>query len=364
MSPTLLRYVAKLYLQYLVAVLLVVLVIFVVADFTDRVKVLASHDWRDVVELYQNKVLVHLHQLGPAAVLLAAGAAVSTLRKRGELTAMKSLAFAPSSLYLPIGICAVAASALLVAFDELVVTKASARVDDITVNRFNSWGDWRFYHSPRRWFRHGDWVLHLRGGDAESGFEDVTLLRLSRTFDLLERIDADRMFSAGGTSWTLSGVIERRFGESGEPFTLANERVVDLGVEASTLRIRRGRPEQMRLEELVEQIAARERVGLPTPKLKLALHSRFAYPLTGLAGALLAIGLALRPGRKGHLTVALVEGLAVAVALWGLLVIGRALVIAERVPPPAAAWAPFALLLASAVGLWLRREGRLGAGGI
>jgi lipopolysaccharide export system permease protein len=96
----------------------------------------------------------------------------------------------------------------------------------------------------------------------------------------------------------------------------------------------------------------------------LALHNRFAYPLTGFAAALLAVGIALRPGRKGHLTVALVEGLTVAVLLWGMMVVGKALTVAGHVPASAAAWAPFTVLVAAALVIWLRREGKLGWSGI
>jgi lipopolysaccharide export system permease protein len=76
--------------------------------------------------------------------------------------------------------------------------------------------------------------------------------------------------------------------------------------------------------------------------------------------ALLAVGLALRPGRRAHLTGALVEGLGISVALWALMVVLRTVVVAQRIPAGPAAWAPAAALAAAAAALWLRREGWLG----
>ncbi len=95
----------------------------------------------------------------------------------------------------------------------------------------------------------------------------------------------------------------------------------------------------------------------------LALHNRYAYPLTGLAGALLALGLGLRPGRKGQLTSAFVEGFAIAVAMWAMMVVGKGLALAGHLPIAAAAWIPCALLAMVAAGLWLKRSGLIGEGG-
>jgi lipopolysaccharide export system permease protein len=117
-----------------------------------------------------------------------------------------------------------------------------------------------------------------------------------------------------------------------------------------------GRPEQMRLSELNEQIRTRTEVGLPTRQFSLGYHNRFAYPFAGLPAALLAVGLALRPNRKGNLTTAMVEGLIVAVTLWGLMVVCRTLVLAERLSPAIAAWAPFVVLAVAAALLWHRLQ--------
>jgi lipopolysaccharide export system permease protein len=76
-----------------------------------------------------------------------------------------------------------------------------------------------------------------------------------------------------------------------------------------------------------------------------------------LPAAMIAVGLALRPGRRGHLTVAIIEGVTVAVVLWGLMVILRTLVTAQHVSAPVAAWAPVVLLSVLAAALWARREG-------
>lgn len=355
---TLQRYVLRSYAQFLVGIFGIVLAIFLVTDFVDRSKAYTGPNVvRDVAELYGYKALVFTHQLGSAILLLAAGACVSALRKRGEITAIGALSFGPSALYVPIGLLALMFSGGLVAFDEYVVTDAAAKVEQITVHRFQRWGDYRFYFFPKQWYRRADRLFYLRGGDADSGFRDVTILTVTPTFQLARRVDAKQMTHLSGTMWRLDGLVDRTFADQGATkLSVADSQEVDLGAGPEGFRVRMGRPEQMRLSELTEQIRTRTEVGLPTRQFSLGFHNRFAYPFAGLPAALLAVGLALRPNRKGNLTTAMIEGLVVAVTLWGLMVVCRTLVLAERMSPVLAAWAPFVVLTIAAALLWRRLQ--------
>ena len=128
----------------------------------------------------------------------------------------------------------------------------------------------------------------------------------------------------------------------------------------------------MRVPVLRQQIRARREVGLSDRIFLLALGNRFAYPLAGVPAALLAVALAMwgfadgdtraRPGMHeaaaaacgASLTGALVEGLAVTMGMWGLMVIARALVNAGRMAPLIAAAVPLVVLaVAVAALLWV-----------
>ncbi|MCE9667199.1 LptF/LptG family permease [Myxococcus stipitatus] len=361
MRLTLFGYVLRDYLRFMLGILGGLVLVFVVVDFVDRAKTYTGEGWvLDAAKLYGYKALMAVQQLGPAALLLAAGTMVSALRKKGEVTAIRALTFGPSALYAPVLAFGLVACSGLVAFDEYVATHAGRRVDEITTQRFNRWGDYRFYYTPKQWFRRGDNVFFLRSGSAQEGFRGVSIFTLSREFKLLRRLDAAEMNSLGGTRWQLRDVVDRAFvGEEGTTVRNLESAEYDLGIEASAFRIRPGRPEQMRVPVLREQIAARREVGLATKQFELALHNRFAYPLAALPAALLGVGLALRSNRRGHLTAAIVEGLLVAVAMWGLMMVCRTLVLTERLSPPVAAWTPPVLLVMAAVALWLHREGYL-----
>jgi lipopolysaccharide export system permease protein len=352
------RYVAREYLKAFAGALFGVTAIYLVVDYVDRAKNYSGPGWPAAAALlYGYKSIAIGYQLAPAALLLAAGIALSGLRRRGEYTALRSLAIGPWGVLLPLAATGLALCAALVLADELLVGAASMRVDEISANRFRYYGEWRTWFGGNRWFHGKRHVYHLRRGDADRGFEDVTLFQISEGFRLAQRIDAGRMTSAGGTTWTLlDGTRRDLAGLSArvEPF---QELTLPLDEGPAAFRVARGRPEQMSFFDVARQIAIRAGVGLPADRYALALHNKLAYPLGGLPGAILAGALTLRRGRRGSLAAALAEGFFVIVAFWALLVVCKAAALAGGMSPAWAAWLPdllFAGAAAAAIQVFAR----------
>lgn len=360
MSWTLVRSIARLYWTTFLGIFLAILVVYVVGDFADRLNAYLNKPLADIAELYWNVLLVITHQLAPAAMLLAAGATVSTIRKRGEWTAMQALGLSRWVIILPVGVMTLVFAVGLVAFDEYVVTTAGPKRDHLMAQKFNRYGDYRFFYVPRQWFRLAGSLVSVRG-DAElegTRLHDVTVYELDQNFHVSRRLDGDVLTHVKGSTWQFDHVTERIFQVDGQsPVAVREAFAVDLkGSTKDTFLVRIGRPEYMRVKDLKAQMNIRARVGLPTERLVLALHNRFAYPATGFAATMLAIALALRPGRRGHLTLALIEGLVVTMTLFGLLLVGKALVLGDHVAPLVAAWGPIVALLCLAGVMWWRSE--------
>ena len=351
MGKTLFGYIARQYMQLLVLIWLGLVLVFLVVDFGDQLKMYLARPVEDVLLMYWNKFLLCISQMCPVAMLLAGGSSITVLAHRSEVKAMLALGASPWVFYAPVGLCALCVALGLCIFDEKVATHAGRMADELQVHRFKRYGNLGVYFIPKQWFHIQDTMFYM--DSQERGvFKNVSIFRLSPSFQMLERIDAESMRHEEGELWQLTEVRFRRFLEDGQIQTHA-EAQTQLRFpksSADSFRIFSGRPEWMTLKTLWTQRQLRAQVGLSTPALSLTLHSRFSTPLMGVLGALLTVVLTQRPGRKGQLTLALTEGVFVSVLLWGSMVIGQTLVVGERIAPALAAWGPVAFLGLLALG--------------
>jgi len=330
-----------------------VLTIFLAVDIVDNAGVFSGPGWLlAALELYANKAAVVAHRIAPAALLLGAAIAVSGLRQTREWTAMRSVGLGPWRVALPVVGAVAAVSLSLVLLHEAWGVRAAQRAEEIQVTRFARGGAyrrWQATQQPKRWFRGADGrhVYHLRGVLPGGGFEPVTVLELSDDFRLLRRIDAGKMEPAEGGAWRLADVEERVFTPEGGSYDKAASREYRFDEPPGSFDLRPGRPSQMTLAVLGRQIEVRERLGQPTVDFAIERANRLAYPLAAVSGALVAVALALRRQRRGHLSSAMLEAVGLSLALWATQGICLGLGLSGRLAPPLAAWLPNLIFLAA-----------------
>ena len=355
---TLFLHIARRALLAFVLALAAVVALFLVVDFAENAGVFRGPGWVGaVLALYANRGAVVAYQTAPAAFLLAAAVTASELRRTREYTAMRALGLGPWRVAAPVLAVALAAAAGLAWMGEAVVVEADARADAIMATRFGRAGSFLRSQERKRWFRGrgGRRIYHLRGAGEGGAYERVTVLEVTQGFRLARRIDAARMEPGPAGEWILSEGAERVFAPDGSVATAPfDRRAFRFDEDPGSFAVRPGRPGQMRRSVLGEQIALRRRLGLPWQDFALEWQNRLAYPLAGIPAGLVALGLALRRERKGHLTAALVEAVAVSLAFWGVQGLCFSLGLGGHLAPLAAAWAPDALFLA--VGLWALRR--------
>ena len=275
---------------------------------------------------------------------------MSGLRQTREWTAMRSAGLGPWRVAVPV-LSAVALVAMaLVVVQEAWGVKAAQRAEEIQVTRFARGGAyrrWQATQQPKRWFRGADGrhIYHLRGVLPGGGFERVTVLELSDDFRLIRRIDAGKMEPADGGAWLLADVEERSFGPEEPRYRRASSRLIRFDEPPGSFDLRPGRPSQMSLPVLTQQIAVRERLGQPSVDFAIERANRVAYPFAAVSGALLAVALALRRNRRGHLSSALLEAVGISLALWAVQGVCLGLGLSGRLPAPLAAWLPNLIFL-------------------
>ncbi|HEY0839656.1 MAG TPA: LptF/LptG family permease [Vulgatibacter sp.] len=353
LRPSLLwRYLAGTFTKTSFATIGGVLAVVLVVDFADRAYSFKGEGWvLNVIRLYVNLAADFGYQVAPGALVLAAGITVSGLRAQGELTAFNALGNRPMRM---IGTVLTACGLVcvgIVLINEWVVVSAAARAEDIKRNVFGRKpGDFRAYLEQQKWFRSGDRVYNLRQS-TESGFADVSLYELDREFRLVERIDAATMdWDPAAMHWRLGDVTVSRFGDGLR--TSAEKRPempLMLPESLDDLRIKAGKPRQMSIVQLYDQIRLRKRLGLDDLEFRHELYNRLAYPFAAVPGSLIAIRLALRRNRSGHLAMSMAEALGISLAMFTLWTVFRALGISGALPPGLAAVSPLLVLLAIGV---------------
>jgi lipopolysaccharide export system permease protein len=355
-------YVARRTLVAIFGALAGVVAIYLAVDFVDNSSAFGGHGWvAAALELYANKAAVVTRMVAPAAMILGSAIAVSTFRRTREYTALRAMGLGPWRLAVPVLAVTLGLGVALVVLHDVVGVRAEERAEEIASLRFGRGGDARRYleaRAPKRWFRGADGrrIYNLRGHLPDGGFERVTVLEVDPGFHLRRRIDAVRMRPAGG-EWLLENVEDRTFLPDGN-VTLeeAKARRYRFDEPPEAFSVVPGRPSQMRWTTLLRQIDVRRALGLPVNEFLLERYNRLAYPFAGVAGALVAVALALRRNRKGHVSSALVESVAVSLAFWGVQGVSWALGLSGQLAPWIAAWAPNALFLAA--GTWgVRRTG-------
>jgi lipopolysaccharide export system permease protein len=340
------RYVARRAVWSILAAMVGVVTIYLAVDYVDNSGSYTGEGWvQAVLELYANMAVVVVRQIAPAAMLLGAGIAVSGLRQTREYVAMRAAGLGPWFLSAPVIAVVLLFGMGLVVLHDAFGVQAVERVEEIRAFRFNKGGDrksWEEARAPKRWFRGHDrrHMYHLRGVLPGGGFEGVTVLEISPDFRLTRRLDARAMRPAG-VDWALEQVVDRTFLPDGSlRVERSAQRTVHFDEPPDAFAVMPGNPAQMRWGRLVEQIAVRARIGLPVADFRLERDNRLAYPLAGIPGALLAIALALRPGRKGHIAAALIESVGVSMVFWAVQGISWAVGLSGRVEPWVAAWTP------------------------
>lgn len=348
------RYVARLTAGMFIALTLGVVALFLVIDFGDWLRIYAGKPAADVALLYWYRSHVAMVQFAPAALVLAAGLAVTVVRRRGEWTALRALGASPATVVRPILVVACAAAVGLVGFQEFVVSSSGPKIDRLMVERFDRWGDFLSVYSPRRWFKVGDALLNVRGEANPERLEDVRLFRLGAGADLVNWIEAGRLTFVRDGLWRADEATELHFagaearaGRKGS-FELA----LPLRPEVTQLAV--GRPEWLPLSVLQPQVALMAAMQLPTEPTRFAIHHRWAAPVAAVLAALIACLVGLRGQRSASVARTLLEGAGLYGGLFLVGMISRSLAINGRLAPPLAAWlAPLVLL---PVVVWLSRR--------
>jgi lipopolysaccharide export LptBFGC system permease protein LptF len=272
-------------------------------------------------------------QILPAALLLSAVLALSSLRRRGELVAMAGAGATAARLCAPLLTAGLACAAGSLLLDEIVVPLCEQRADSIYGHKRTS--PLTGLQAPPRWIRQGPWFFHRAAGTQE-----VLALEVSASFQALRRLDA--LGTPGGA------LVQGRLVRFGPEPTRPEARVPPLPGLEMILDDRSPRAEAQSFLQLRRALRRLGDAGQLRVAEELVLHTKLAFPLVNLVMGLWACSFALGRRRTGPAE-ALGVALVILLGSWLLIALGWVAARVGWISPTIGAWAPLLAGMAGAL---------------
>lgn len=346
-SRTLTLYIARLFITRILGVLLMLVIVLQMLDLLGESGKILAHPGNGEAELWTYislRVPQLIARFLPYSVLLATIFVLASLNQNSEVIAMKAAGMSAHQVLAPLILAAVGVAAVSFAFNERVVTRATATL--------KAWAASEYGAVPKDptakaniYLRDGPHILlagSLSGSGEKTVMQNVTWYRRDASGTVVEQVrsPAARWMAPG---WRLEAPVKFNVASTVTtkvaPFTVAPQitpaDLVMNKVDADSL-------DALSLYRSIQQLKA---AGRRTSELEAKLWHKFSGPMAAvlmpLLGAVAAFGLA----RSGALLVRSIIGMALGFAYF--VVDNAALAMGDfgGYPPLVAAWAPFLLFL-------------------
>ena len=347
-SRTLTWYLARTFITRILAVLVMLVLVLMMLDLLSQSGKILGYPGNGEGELLRYMSL-RIPQLVarflPYSVLLATIITLATLNQNSEVVSMKAAGMSAHQILAPLLLSAGLVSATSFAFNELVVTRATAEL--------KAWEAVEFGPVPEEsgtrtnvYFTVGDGILTaatLSGSGRSTVMRGVSFYERDREGMIRRQLRSERAAFAG-PGWRLENprVFDVRTAETS---TATGPVVVARELSLDQVMLSKVDPDAETLGQLSRSIEALDQAGRRTVELKAKWWPKLSGPLSALLmpllGAVAGFGLA----RSGQLFVRAVIGMALGFAYFVIDNAALAMGSFGGYPPLLAAWAPFLLFL-------------------
>jgi lipopolysaccharide export system permease protein len=291
----------------------------------------------------------------PFSVLLGTIITLATMNQNSEIVALKASGLSAHQVLAPLIIAGLGVAALSFAFNDRVVTRATAT---LTQWQNVNYGPLPIDRGDRSnvWVRNGDDLIEVQ---QVSGKEDAEKLGGVTDFDrqdgrLINIVSAPRG-ERHGSGWLIGPTVSH-FNVAAGTLSQTGPVVIGDGVRPDQLTLANVDADGLSFEALRTAIADLHAAGRPTKDLEGSLWHKLSSPLSAalmpLLGAVAAFGIA----RSGKLFIRAVIGMALGFAYFVADNFALAMGNLGAYPPFLAAWAPFLLFLLIGEAVLIRTE--------
>ncbi|WP_326524730.1 LPS export ABC transporter permease LptG [Sphingomonas sp.] len=356
-SRTITLYMARLFLTRTFAILIALVVVLQALDLlSESGRILAysgngeGEIWR-YVGLRAPQIVARFL---PFSVLLGTIITLTTLNQNSEVISMKAAGLSAHQVLAPLMVASLGIAALSFAFNDRIVARATATLDQWQKVEY---GPLPIDRGDRSnvWVLDGDDLIQARqikgrGGGAVLGGVSV----YERTDGRLTAIVTGETARLDGDAWRLENA--RRFDVATGIATRLASTQVGPGVRPDQFTLATVDPDGLSFRALAVAIDDLKAAGRPTKALEGALWHKLSGPLSSVLMPLLAAVAAFGVARSGKLFVRAVIGMALGFAYFVADNFALAMGNLGAYPPFLAAWAPFLLFAMVGEAVLVRTE--------
>lgn len=357
-SRTLTLYLAKIFALRIVAVLILLVLVLMMLDLlatTGKILAVPGNGQGELLTYAGLRIPQLIARFLPYSVLLATLITLVTLNQNSEVIAMKAAGLSAHQVLAPLILTALAVSVGSFAFNERVVTRATATLKAWEANDFERVPTDSGVRA-NVYLTDGPNVLTaatLAGTGEDIVMEGVTWYRRGPEGMIVEQVRAERA-SYANPGWRLEQAT--RFEVSSASTEKLAAVTVGEGLTPAQIDLAKVDADAVSFWALTRSIAAYEDAGRRTSELRARWWHKLAGPLSAvlmpLLGAVAAFGLA----RSGQLFLRAIIGMSLGFAYF--VVDNAALAMGNfgGYPPFLAAWAPFLLFFLIGETVLIRTE--------
>ena len=336
------RYLYKEFAKYFGLILIIVLSIYVVVDFIEKIDdfMEAGLPFSLAAKFFLYNTPFVISQIVPLATLLAVLITFGLMSKNNELIALRAGGVSLLSLVRPVF------GFGMISF--LAVLFMAEILSPITVSVANA--IWTIQVQHRKvavstqkdyWLKAPQSIIHLKFYQIkEQKASGLTIYQFDESFHLVKRINAaTATFEAG--QWRLEQGGEQVFIAGTDKMDVHpfDSRLEKLQFSPDDLAKAVPRTEEMTFIQLNAYIKKVEAEGYEAVRYKVDLHKKIAFPFVCVIMALIGAGLAGRGKIKEGLPISISYGIGIAFLYWIAYSVCVSLGYAGKLPPIIAAWA-------------------------
>jgi len=354
------RYILKEFLKVLLLVLISVIALFVVIDYTDTAQEAQENGVAASVLLayYRFQIFTILNWTLPISVLVATLVTFAMMSKNNEVTAMKSSGVSLYRLGLPIiGIAAIL-SVLAYFVLDFVLPYSTERADEL--KRQIRGKKTTTSATPQKVWYLGQnrYILNFLGyNQTREMLTQVQIFELHPTeFRLTRRVYADRA-TWNGSAWVFENGWMRSFLDDGTSTFTPIDRPIALNYAETPEDFATDvkPPDQMTYAQLSRYIDILRSSGYAADELAVKLYQKTSWPVISMIMALIAMPFAFRMGKRGALY-GIGLALIIGIIYWMVYAVFTQFGAVGNLPPLLAAWAANILFALGAVYMFLHVE--------